>query len=77
MTERVTFVMRALDAYQQATACLTSPRAFRASDMHPLSLDVGLQRPDGDPSHDDHEMDIQVKHPGRALAGPQELMSDA
>jgi hypothetical protein len=77
MKERVTFVMCALDAYQQTTTWSTCLKAFQVSGLHSLSLDVVLKRPDVRCSDDDPETAIQLKHPNRAFTGAQELTSDA
>jgi hypothetical protein len=45
--------------------------------MPPLNLDVVLKRSDVGRSDDDPEKAIQVKSPGRAFSGSQELTSDA
>jgi hypothetical protein len=55
MKERATFVMCALDANQQTTTCFTCLTAFKASGLHPLSLDVVLKRPGVRRSDDDPE----------------------
>jgi hypothetical protein len=77
MKERPKFVVCALDAYQQTTTCFTCLKAFQVSGLHPLSSDVVLQRPEVRHSDDDPERGIQVKNPGRAFTGSQELTSDA
>jgi hypothetical protein len=69
MKEPVTFVMCALDAYQQATTCFTCLKAFRVSGLHPLSLGAVLGRPEVRRSDDDPETVVQVKHPDRAFTG--------
>jgi hypothetical protein len=69
--------MCALDAYEHATTCFTCLNAFQVSGLHPLSLDVVPKPPDVRRSDDDPERGIEVKNPGRAFTGSQELTSDA
>lgn len=75
MKERVKFVMCGLDAYQMTTTWSTCTKAFRVTGLCPFDPAVVLGRTDVRKCDDDPETQMQLKHPGRAFTGSQELTS--